>query len=287
MALVPQPGPPTVVPFLTLTTSPPALLTQFVTSAVVPASRDAASANVYAPRFCPESHNSRRCEPDPSPTPAPPPSPTPPEIPVSPTPTPAPSLTGTRPTNVRSGPGTAYPVIGRLSQGETFAITGRSADSNWLQFHRGQRGWVSAELVNVTGEQSGLPVVQVRPPPTAAAPAGMALVPAGEFQMGCDTAHVSAVGCWADALPLHHVYLDSYFIDKTEVTNAMYGKCVQAERCTLPYESPMENRGSNFGESQYDDYPIVNVTWEQANAYCRWMRSGCRLRRNGRRRRVG
>ena len=45
-------------------------------------------------------------------------------------------------------------------------------------------------------------------------------IPASEFQMGCDQAHNGGYYCDSDELPLHIVYLDDYFIDKYEVTNA-------------------------------------------------------------------
>lgn len=46
--------------------------------------------------------------------------------------------------NVRSGPGTNYPIIGRATAGERFPIIGRSANCTWLQIAReGGTGWVS------------------------------------------------------------------------------------------------------------------------------------------------
>jgi len=55
----------------------------------------------------------------------------------------------------------------------------------------------------------------------------MVFIPAGEFTMGSDTGD-------EDEKPAHKVYLDAYWIDQTEVTNAMYAKCVGAGKCDLP-----------------------------------------------------
>ena len=49
----------------------------------------------------------------------------------------------------------------------------------------------------------------------------MVYVPEGEFIMGADLA---TVGINLDELPAHKVYLDAYWINRTEVTNAMYAK---------------------------------------------------------------
>lgn len=54
----------------------------------------------------------------------------------------------------------------------------------------------------------------------------MVLIPAGEFQVGCDPDHNGGRECQPSALLLHTVYLDAYHLDKTEVTNAEFAKCV-------------------------------------------------------------
>ena len=52
-------------------------------------------------------------------------------------------------------------------------------------------------------------------------------VEAGEFIMGSDNDH-------ENESPAHNVYLDDYWIDKTEVTNAMYYTCMQFGTCENP-----------------------------------------------------
>jgi len=89
-------------------------------------------------------------------------------------------------------------------------------------------------------------------------------VPAGEFTMGRDDAGMS------DQKPAHVVYVDSFWIDKTEVTNQMYSDCVSAGVCALPTKT--ENyldRVTN--ESGYGQRPVVYISWDDAQKYCNWV----------------
>jgi formylglycine-generating enzyme required for sulfatase activity len=63
--------------------------------------------------------------------------------------------------------------------------------------------------------------------------------------------------------PVHTVYLDAFYIDKTEVTNAQYRECVEVGACGAP-------SGSYYDNALYAQHPVVWVNWNEANNYCRW-----------------
>ena len=94
-------------------------------------------------------------------------------------------------------------------------------------------------------------------------------IPAGEFIMG--SSRVADPQAMEEELPQHTVYLDAYWIDRTEVTNAQYALCVaDAGACTKPADHSSITRGSYYGNGAYALYPVVYVSWSQAAAYCAW-----------------
>ncbi len=99
---------------------------------------------------------------------------------------------------------------------------------------------------------------------------GMVLVfvSSGEFKMG--SAKTDDPQALDEEIPQHIVYLDEYWIDQTEVTNAQYAMCVATGSCTPPSENFSLSRGSYYDNQQYANYPVIFVTWSQAAAYCTW-----------------
>jgi len=111
-----------------------------------------------------------------------------------------------------------------------------------------------------------LPFIATEPP---GPPPDMVEIPAGEFQMGCDPNNPSD-SCNDDELPLHTVYLDTYYIDRTEVTNAEYAQCVASGLCLSPAARNTSFRDRYYGTDTYSDYPVLWVDWYRARTYCEW-----------------
>lgn len=94
----------------------------------------------------------------------------------------------------------------------------------------------------------------------------MLLVIGNTFQMGSIYGEEYSLG---DEYPIHDVQLDTYWIDEHEVTNGQYKLCVQDNYCSMPMENTVNGK-VYFEETEYDNYPVVNVTWEQAKMFCEW-----------------
>jgi len=65
-------------------------------------------------------------------------------------------------------------------------------------------------------------------------------------------------------------YKNGFWIDKTEVTNAMYKLCVQAGKCITPARSDFYGLFDYYSDPAFGNYPVVYVSLSYAKAYCAW-----------------
>lgn len=91
----------------------------------------------------------------------------------------------------------------------------------------------------------------------------MVYVPEGTFTMGSDDGELNEK-------PVRLVYLDAYWIDKYEITNAQYELCVADGACIKPNNDRSHTQENYYGNPDFADYPVVFVDWNQANSYCEW-----------------
>jgi formylglycine-generating enzyme required for sulfatase activity len=105
--------------------------------------------------------------------------------------------------------------------------------------------------IDLAGPQAGTPMVWVD---------GSILVhvPGGEFVMGDG----------GEDNPVHTVGLSSFWIYRTKVTNRMYSICIAAGQCAAPQDDEAVRA---LSDPRRQDFPVVNVDWEQAAAYCRFV----------------
>jgi len=87
----------------------------------------------------------------------------------------------------------------------------------------------------------------------------MVAVPAGEFLMGSDDPEADA-----NEKPASKVFVKAFSIDKFEVTNTRYLRCIEAEVCTRPV-------GRGYDDPTKANLPVTIISWQQAVAYCRWV----------------
>jgi formylglycine-generating enzyme required for sulfatase activity len=102
----------------------------------------------------------------------------------------------------------------------------------------------------------------------AGEPDGMVRIPEGEFFMGS----ASGSGGLPDEQPQRSVYLAAYSIDRFEVTNEAYADFVSATGHRMPEN---QNPASTLWKDRRpmpgsERHPVVNVSWTDADAYCRW-----------------
>lgn len=140
----------------------------------------------------------------------------------------------------------------------------------------GERRSISLKLESVPLEKMYLNDLKMR----------LVLIPAGTFEMGAPAADTDAE---SDEKPQHSVKISNpFYLGAYEVTRDEFGQFVAAEN----YETDAERDGKggwgfneatnkfnhepiynwrNIGAKQSGDQPVVNVSWNDAQAFCRWL----------------
>jgi formylglycine-generating enzyme required for sulfatase activity/tRNA A-37 threonylcarbamoyl transferase component Bud32 len=124
----------------------------------------------------------------------------------------------------------------------------------------------------LTSAPGQTPAAAVTPTITAtkeitAAPPGMVAVPAGSFTMGAVSGEFDA-----DETPPHTVYLDDFYIDAVEVTNAQFARFTNGSG----YQTDAEKAGDSttwrtFNSADRQRFPAIFVSWNDAARYCAWL----------------
>ena len=92
----------------------------------------------------------------------------------------------------------------------------------------------------------------------------MIFVPAGDFLMGSNK---NDSNLNENEKPQHKVFLDAFWISKTQVTNYMFTACVNAQICRYSVK-PATN--PNYFDPVFANHPVVYITWDMAQTYCGW-----------------
>ena len=131
---------------------------------------------------------------------------------------------------------------------------------------------ISATVAPTTGITEATILLATEPPPLTSIPAQtvndiepqMMLISAGSFMMGSDAGSL-------DEQPVHEVYLDDFYMDTYEVTNALYKACVDDGSCISPIEIRSETHPVYYGNPEFLNYPVIFVDWNMATSYCLWL----------------
>lgn len=131
-----------------------------------------------------------------------------------------------------------------------------------------------AQHLGETIETTAPPVTEVPQQPNPYE--GMVLIPAGEFRMGGNEAEAGS-----GEKPVHSVYVDAFYMDAYEVTNAEYAAFLNAKgkhaedgitwldtgaaRARIEYVA-----GVYRAKIGYENHPVVEVSWYGAMAYLKW-----------------
>lgn len=105
----------------------------------------------------------------------------------------------------------------------------------------------------------------------------MVIIPAGDFFMGSSAAET---GHSKNENPVHHVYIGSFALSRTEITRGQYSQFVKEtgynsrDQCWTIDGGKYQERSANWGKISYaqnNSHPVVCISWNDATAYTKWL----------------
>jgi formylglycine-generating enzyme required for sulfatase activity len=115
--------------------------------------------------------------------------------------------------------------------------------------------WIADDLVYLPDGKFPMGFEAVTPPGKKLESVADSLKRAQDLERGVST--------YMDEAPVHSVILSAFYIDRHEVTVDEYKHCVRAGKCAAL-------RSANWRDPQRGIHPITNVTWHDADMYCKW-----------------
>ena len=100
--------------------------------------------------------------------------------------------------------------------------------------------------------------------------APMMLVPAGDFLMGTPE-KTRGYGIRDNSKPQRKIYLDAFYMDKYEVSNALYRKYVEANGGGTVAPAYLPTNRRMLDPSRHDNIPVTSIMWQSAKGYCEWV----------------
>lgn len=169
----------------------------------------------------------------------------------------------------------SYFFAGKLEKGSRLRLVFSSLNSPMLEKNYNSGGVVAEETakdarkavikLHHDPDHPGvleLPVlVEKKDKKGKAAGPEMVLVPGGEFIMGKDDKDTN------DHYPAHKVYVDSFYMDKYEVTNAEYYRYCMATGKNLPRFWGIDELQCGL---DFPDHPVIGVSCYEAKLYAEW-----------------
>lgn len=163
--------------------------------------------------------------------------------------------------NIRQGPGTNYPIIGKAQPRTMMRIIGKNESNTWWQVNfRERKGWVFKKVVSVKGPVDRVPVVKNIPAPPPTPTPFPKVRPSKEFVVGIwglrlyDVKKVKAVYYFGDATVAHGVWL----IPMVEIHNLGSGTADPSNNLDFYLQ---DSKGRTYQFDEFSD-AVLGAAWE-------------------------